>query len=441
MTAWVRVLALWMVLWFSCGGTAWAINLIRDDEIERYLKDITAPVFKAAGLHPDNVRIYIVNDPVLNAYVAGGMNMFIHTGLINESDDPNLILGVLAHEAGHIEGGHLARIQNEQEKVGVGAALSYLIGIASVAAGAPAAGQAIISGGTHIAERAMLAHTRNHEEAADQAALRILEAIGVSPRGLLALLETLAKEERLLYGKVNPYAQTHPLSSERIATIRNRLEQNPTLDTPTSAALKARHQRIRAKLKAFLDPPKETLKEWPEADASFAARYARAIAYYRMPDLDHALRELNGLIKERAANPYLHELKGQVLFEHGKVEDAIVSYRKAVALNPASPQMRLGLAVALLAVETPQAIKESIRHLEKVLVKEARNAPAWRQLAVAYGRDGKLGQSYLALAEEAVLLGNKEDVERYTALVKQYQPENSPSSLRAADIIKTFERD
>lgn len=436
-----RILALvvGVILWIAAGNTAWAVSVIRDDEIESYLKDITLPVFKAAGLHPENVRIYIVNDPELNAYVAGGMNIFVHTGLLTQSDDPNLLIGVLAHEAGHIEGGHLARMQGEQEKVGVGAALSYLLGIGAAAVGAPAAGQAIISGGTHIAERTLLTYSRGHEDAADQAALRILQKIGVSPKGLLDLLNTLDKEQRTLYGKVNPYTQTHPLSAERIATIRSRIAHEPELAKPTSPALKARHQRNRAKLKAFLNPPEETLKEWPETDVSFAARYARSIAYYRMPDLARSLAELDGLIKERTANPYLHELKGQVLFENGKVEEAVVSYRKAVKLAPHSPQTRLGLAVALLALEAPQAVRESIQHLEKVLAKEPRNAPGWRQLAIAYGRDGKLGWSYLALAEEAALLGNKEDVKKYAALVKQHQPENSPSALRAADILKTIE--
>ncbi|MCB2082152.1 MAG: M48 family metalloprotease [Hyphomicrobiales bacterium] len=417
---------------------AQAISLIRDAETEGYLNAITTPVFRAAGLKPENVHLYLVNDPELNAYVAGGMNIFIHTGLLTFSEDPSVLIGVLAHEAGHIEGGHLIRMQQEMENVQMGAVLSTLLGLASAAAGAPAAGQAILSGGSHVAERTALKFSRTHEESADQAAIRILKHIGITPKGLLTLLEALSSRQEMLYGKLNPYTLTHPLSKERISHIRSQIVQDPALDKAISPALEAQHQRVFAKVFAFLQPPETTLAKYPPSDTSFAARYARAVAWHKQAQLVPALKEMDGLLAHYPGDAYLHELKGQILYEHGRIDEAVASYRQAVALRPET-LIRLGYALALLA-KTPGATTEAIAQLQKILITEPENTMAWHQLGIAYGRADQLGQSYLALAEEAMRLKNKDDVEKYLGMVEQHEAEGSPARLRAEDIRQVLKK-
>ena len=416
------------------------ISIVRDEETEKYLNDISSPVFTAAKLEPNSIKIFIVNSPVLNAFVAGGQNMFINTGLMILSNDPSLLIGVMAHETGHISGGHLIRKLDEASEAGFKATLGYILGAASVAAGAPpAAGMAIMQGGQHIAERQFLKHSREHEESADQAALNILEQIGTSPAGLLELLEKLNAEQRTVYGDLNPYIQTHPLSSERVSHVRAALNNLSNVDVPTKKDLKSRHMRIVAKLRGFIEKPEKVLEDFPESDNSLPARYARAIAYYRIPELKKAISETNSLIEDFPEDPYFYELKGQILFENGYVDESIIYYKKTTAMLQNSVLPRLELATAQLASQHDMS-NEAAENLEKVILYDPENAFAWHQLGIAYGRSGRLGLSYLALAEKAALSGNKEDVIKMMNLAKKNIPAGFPIEVREKDIIKTLEK-
>lgn len=413
-------------------------STIRDDETESYLKDISFPLFRAGGLAAENVRMFIVNSPAINAFVAGGQNMFIHTALIVESDDPNMLIGVIAHETGHILGGHIVRKTQEFEQAGLGNTIGTLLGIASIAAGAPsAAGLAIVSGSNHVAERSFLKHSRSHEEAADQAALQLLEKVHISPRGLLTLLEKFYLEQNLLFDEINPYQQSHPLSQERVNHIRNALELNPKLDYPTPESWTQRHQRILGKLRGFLNKAKHTFERYPKTDQSIPARYARSVAYYRESDLASALSEIDSLIQDYPQDPYFHELRGQILFEHGQLEGSLESYQNAHTLLPSAPMIEFGLGQVLLGLNEPRYYERAVTHFTRVLHKEPQNSLAWRQLGITYGKMGILGKSYAALAEEAALRQQDEDVTRFTTLAKKHLPENAPERLRIEDLLKT----
>lgn len=417
-----------------------AISLIRDDETERYLYKISTPIFKAAGLNPRSIEIYIVNSPVLNAFVAGGQKMFINTGLIVESDDPSMLIGVIAHETGHIAGGHLIKKANDAAQASIEATIGYILGIASIAAGAPAAGQAILVGGQHLAERGFLKYSRIHEEAADQAALKYLKKVNISPLGLATLLDKLNKEQAVFLDGVSPYVLSHPLSADRVAHIQNSVREDPDFNKPKNEQYNDEHLMIKAKLEAFLDDPKKTLRIYKEEENTLASRYARSIAYYRIPELEKAIEGIDKLIEEFPYDPHFHELKGQMMFENGYVKEAIKSYEKAQEILPTSPLIQLETAVAKIALyqntnETDQQlIKEAINSLEKVLIKEPRNSFAWRQIAIAYGKNNMLGLSYLALAEEAKLLKQKKDLKKFIRLAKKHLPEDSPASLKIKDL-------
>lgn len=421
------------------------ISLIRDTEIETTLRVTANPIFKAAGLKPQNVRIIVVNNPQINAFVAGGMNLFIHSGLLMEFDDVNVIQGVIAHETGHIAGGHLARGSERYKNASYGTALSYALGAAAALGGSPQAGMAIIAGGSHINQREILQFSRENEDAADQAGLTFLDRSHTSAQGLLELLQYLSRKEMQAYGDINPYILTHPLSRERVIHIRQHLETSPYKEDPHSK-LEERYKRCYVKLRAYMQSPAATLKRYPVSDHSVIARYARAIAFYRQPDLEAALKEINGLIKEYPNDPYFYELKGQMLFEGSRVAEAIAPYEKAVSLMPDEPLLELGLAMAQIAtadngVEPPKPLLESAtKHLLTGYRKEPANFSIIEQLVIAYGRQGQMGLSYLFQAEGAVLGKNKGDAKRFADLAKQNLPLGSPESLRANDILNNLNR-
>lgn len=413
---------------------------IRDAEIEHALRLYSTPIFKAAGLAPENINIFIIQDNTLNAFVAGGQNIFIHTGLITDSNDPLELIGVIAHETGHIAGGHLVRKNDIYEKATLGSALSYVLGAASVIAGSPKAGAAIISGGQHVANRNILQHSRVHEQSADQAALTFLDKTGYSARGLLDLLEKLGSRETLFYNELDPYTLTHPLSQERLSHIQNHLMSSGLENKKAPEDMQKIQKRIVAKIKAFLEDPKKVLEFYPEDDQTVPAVYARSIAYHRKADIASALEEIDRLLDEYPEDPYFNELKGQILFENGMVTESIPFYRKAVEIIPQSALFRIELASAQIAAEQKQFLPDAISTLEKALVIEPKSTMAWHQLGIAYGRNNQLGLSYIALAEEAALMGKKDESIKFTKLAEQHLEESDPAMLRAKDIRKYLEQ-
>ncbi len=422
------------------------LSVIRDTEIETTIRGLATPIFKAAGLKPENVRIIIVNDPQINAFVAGGMKLFLYTGLLTEFKSANVLQGVIAHETGHIAGGHLARGSERYQDAATTSTLGYLLGAAAAVGGAPQAGMAIIAGSSHVNQREVLQFSRENEQAADQAGLNFLDRTHSSSEGLLELLQFLSQKENQLYGDINPYTLTHPLSRERVSHIRNHLEHSPYRTNLGSPAIKAAYRRIYVKLRAFLQAPNATLARYPLSDTSLEARYARAIAYYKIPDLPKALAEIDSLIDDYPKDPYFYELKGQILFENSRVVDAILPYSKAVALMPDAPLIRLGLATAQIAsasddgeAEATKLLRDATEELQAARKQEPDNGAILEQLVIAYGRQGQLGLSYRYQAEQAMLAKDKNQARRYAELAKKYLPPDSPDRVRINDIINSLD--
>lgn len=415
------------------------ISLIRDAEIENTIKTFAKPLLDVAGIPTESVRVYIVNDDALNAFVAGGMNLFIHTGLIQKAGGPDGLIGVIAHEIGHIAGGHLVRAPEALENVGIEALISYVLGAAVIVAGEGRAGGAIIATGTGIAQSSLFQYSRTQEQAADQGGVSYLEATGQSARGLLATFEILKKQELLASNRQSPYLRTHPLTDDRIEFIRSWLAKSRFTDAPSRPEFVALYDRMVAKLDGFLNPPGHTLKKYPDSDTSERAHYARAVAYHKLADLPHALAEIDWLLAAHPDDPYFYELRGQVLFENGRIGEAIPAYERAVALVPAEPQFRIGLAQAQIETNDPALNAVALEHLRRAVLSERTSASAWRYLGIAYGRAGDFGQSSLALAEEALLRGSKEDVLFHTERAEQALPEGSPGWLRLQDLKRVAE--
>lgn len=415
--------------------------IIRDTELEVSIRLIANPIFKAAGFRPEEIQIYIINNPEINAYVSGGKNIFLHTGLLSIARDPNMLMGVIAHETGHIYGSHLFKGAEENKNSIVKSTFGYMLGLAAAAAGSPQAGAAIVSGTQQVVQRQILKHSRSNEDAADNSALNFLDKAGFSSQGMLDVLEVLYGKEVSMYNDLNPYTLTHPLSRERIDHTRAHLVKSPLAKKMLDDNISKIYLRSIIKLDAFLESSGKTLKKYPLSDASTDARYARSIAYYKIPDLPKALGEIDALITQFPKDPYFVELKGQMLFENGKIAESIIYYQKSKSLLENSALFKIQLANAQIASENPTYLKPAINNLEQALHTEKHNSFAWHQLGVAYGRLDKLDMSNLSLAEEAIIIGDRESAKRFIRAAKQTASTNSPSYLRIKDIENAIESD
>lgn len=415
------------------------ISFIRDAEVEATIRAFATPLFVAAGLDSNAIRVHLVNDQTLNAFVANGLNMFINTGLLIRADNAGQIIGVIAHETGHITGGHLVRLRDGLAGATTEAIVAMVLGAAAAVAGAPDAGAAIMMGGTQVAERGLLRYSRQMEASADQAGVNLLEKTQQSARGMMEFLDILADQELLSAGRQDPYVRTHPISRERVEFIRNTLTTARHAETPVKPDFIELQKRMRAKLQGFIDPGR-ALQHYKETDRSIEARYARAIAYSRRPEYAKALPLMDELIAERPNDGYFYEVKGQMLFESGNAKEAERLYAKASELLPNEPLIRIDLARIQIETGTPEATRAAVSNLEIARRAETDNTELWRLLAVAYGRDGQIAMASLAQAERALLQGRKPEARAFAERAERGLPSGSAGWLRAQDIRRAAEK-
>jgi len=408
---------------------------IRDAEIERILRGYSEPIFRVAGLDPKSVNIYILNDESLNAFVAGGQNVFIHTGMITTLKSPNELKGVIAHETGHISGSHLARGPEAMAKAEVPMIIGMLAGIAAIAAGAPDLGLGLLIGAQSFAQREFLAYSRTQESAADQAGVKFMNATGQSPRGMYSVFDLFADQEALSGARQDPFVRTHPLSRDRAATLLNMVDASPFKDRTDTAKELEDYALMVAKLRGFIESPEIVLRRYPFSDHSAPARYARAAAYFRSADLESALSQVDSLIQERPTNAYFWELKGQILVESSKPKEGVPAYRKAAQLAPGEPLIQTGLGSALLATEDEALVPEAMKHLKIALKDEPENGAAWYYLADAYSRSGDEALAALSTAERFFALQRYPQALNFAQRAQTRIKETSRDWQRANDII------
>ncbi len=422
-------------LGLAAPASAQGMKLIRDEEIEQILRDFSRPVFEQAGLSPSAVRLVLIEDSSLNAFVAGGQNIFFHTGLILQTKTPAELVGVIAHESGHIASGHLARMQGEVDNANLQALLANLLGFAvAIGSGSGEAGVAINSAAQTLALRGLLRHSRIQESAADQSGVRYLQGASLPVDGFLSFMEVLSGQELLPESQQSEYVRTHPVSQDRVDFLRNVIEQQSNTGK-TPASWNDKLAVMQAKLTGFIYPDRALLKKGD----SFAERYGRAIAHYRKGNVALALKDIETLIVEQPENPWLHELKGQVLFENGRVNEALAPYGRAVELAPRSGLIAGAYGHALLEAK-PARAQDAVRQFERALSIEPKLSRSHHLLAMAYGKLGKEGMSRLHLAEEDLLQGKLSDARTEANLALNALPAGSASRLRALDILESIER-
>ena len=419
---------------FGMPSVSYAQSLVRDAEIEATLRSYSDPIFVAAGLDPKDVDIHLVGDRTLNAFVTNGQNVFLHTGLILETQTPNQLKGVIAHETGHIAGGHLARSDAAMRSPMTPAYITIALGLIAIAAGAPDAGAALLASSQQFAMLSFFTFTRVQESSADQAAVTYLEKTGQSGRGLTEFFTKFRYNEILSEARREPYFRSHPLSGDRIQALQNRVGEQKHKAAPDSPPDIDRHKMMQAKIQGFLYTPARTFIKYPQSDQSIYARYARAVAAFRAPDLLTATRETTKLIAEQPNNPFFHELLGQIYYENGKSLDSIAPNRRAVELAPREALLRIALARSLIATETPEKRAEAESSLREALRLEPDNAFAWNQVAIVADRNGQIGLARLATAEEAYALGDVIRANRFSQVALRNLQRTTPQWQRASDI-------
>jgi predicted Zn-dependent protease len=419
--------------------------IIRDAEIEQLLREYTQPILKAAGLAQQNVQVVIINDRSFNAFVADGHRIFINSGALMQAKTPNEVIGVLAHESGHIAGGHLARMREQMANASTESLVAMLLGIGAMVAGARSGGgggdigMAALTLPQGMIQSTMLAYIRTQEEQADKAGVKFLTATGQSPKGMYDTFKRLGDE--LLYQSryIDPYLQTHPMPKERVAALEELVKTSPYWDKKDSPELQHRHDMMRAKLYGYMDRSEISGNRYPASDQSLPARYARAIAASRFSDSRAATAQIDALIEAQPQNPYFHEVKGQTLLEGGKPAEAIAPLRRAVQLAPNPALIQILLGRALVESNDRAHLDEAVSVLEASVLHDPESPEAYAQLAIAYGRKGDLARADLSSAQSALMRGDVKAARMLAARAKERFPVGSPGWVKADDL-STYDR-
>lgn len=421
-------------------GMARAQSILRDAEMEAFFREISDPVFEAAGLTPQSVQMYLIADNSLNAFVAGGQNVFIHSGLILQADNVDQLRGVIAHEACHIACAHSISRRDAYAKTAGINILSMVLGAIAIAAGAADAGLGLLLGGQTASQLQFFAHTRGEESEADIAAVRYLDTVGVTSRGLVEFFEKLRDQEVLALRRQDPYVRTHPLNRTRIQRLESVVSRSPYLNASAKADVEERFQRLKAKLYGYMQPTRGTLAIYPERDTSLRARYARVYAYHKDLRWDDALYEADQLIAAEPDNAYFHEIKGQILYENHRIAESVEAFERAVTLAPQQPLLMTAYGQALVSLETDESMRQAVPILKAAAYRDNRNTFAWFNLARAYSWLGDESMANLATAERFYAAGALPQAYGYARRAQGALKTGSPDWIRMQDILAASER-
>ena len=416
-------------------STLVSANIIRDAEIENFLEEISHPIFSEANLNLNSVDIYIFNDKSINAFVACGQKIFVNTGLIQSFETPSMLRGVMAHETGHIAGGHLARSDEALERAQTPMIVGLLLGIGAAIAGDGDAAQALLLGSQQIAQGMVAKYSRSQESAADQAAIKYLEGIKKSSNGMLEVLYKFANQEALSSNRQSIRVRSHPISRDRIRSLEQKVNKSQFINERDNEKILFQYKMIQAKLDGFLNNPNDVIRKAKKDSSLIFNKYSLAVAYYRKALLKESLSALNEMINQYPNNPWFYELKGQVLYESGKIKESIIPYRKSLSISPNEPLLMVALATALNALENKSNAIEAISLLKKSLMHDQKNTQTWFQLAISYSRINDIGNAELASAERHFLTGNVKMASFHAKKSLKYNKNSSISKLRAQDIV------
>lgn len=417
---------------------------LRDTEAEQLLRDYTRPILRVAGLEKQNIQPVIINEGSFNAFVADGRRIFVNYGAMLQSETPNQLIGVLAHETGHLAGGHLAKLREQLAQAQTQMIIAMLLGAGAMVAGARSgnannglanAGAAAVAGPQEMIRRSLLSYQRQQEENADRAGVKFLTATGQSPKGMYETFKRFTNESLFAARGADPYLQSHPMPAERVAALEGLARASPYWDKKDDPSLQLRHDMIRAKISAFMERQDTVYRRYPLSNDSLPARYARAITTYLHGDLRSALTQIDALIQAQPNNPYFYELRGQALLEGARPAEAIAPLRKAVQMSNNAPLIEMLLGQALVATENKAYTDEAITILRAAVARESEAPLGFSQLAMAYGRKGDYAEADLASAQAAFLRGDNKTARELASRAKTRFAVGTPGWVKADDIV------
>ncbi len=431
-----------LLIFFFLPLNLWAseVMLLRDAEIEDVLKSYINPIFKAAGLNPKSLHLYVINSKEVNAFAMGGGRIALNTGLLLKATSALQVIGVLAHETAHLADNHIMRGVDAYEKALLQGLIGTLGGIGAMLAGNPEAGLAILLSSQHLAERGLLKFSRTQEGSADQGAARFLDSLGWSSAGLLEFMEDLRKEDLLSEQFVDPYVLTHPLKSERVDFFRSHLNRSPHAQAQLPPHFEDNFKRIQVKITAFTLNPSKTFTQFKLSDSSLLARYGRAIAYFKNSQINESLKEIDSLLADYPQDAFFWDLKGQILFESGKIQEATNAYEKAVKLRPDIPLLRINLAHALIETEDKAHLEKVFAELLRAKTEEPDNPFTHRLLAIYHGKKGDIGLAALSLAELSLEIEDLKTAEQQAKRALHFLKNDPLNHMRAKEIAEEVDR-
>ncbi|WP_028136672.1 M48 family metalloprotease [Bradyrhizobium japonicum] len=445
LTALVTAAAIALTPFSTAHAQAKGPPVLRDTETEQLLREYTRPILRAAGLEKQNIQMVILNDGSFNAFVADGRRIFVNYGAILQSETPNQIIGVLAHETGHLAGGHLSKLREQLAAAQTQMIIAMLLGAGAIAAGSTQrgtgnnglanVGAAAMSAPQEVIRRSLLSYQRQQEENADRAGVRFLTATQQSPKGMYETFKRFTSESLFAARGADPYLQSHPMPAERVAALQEFASSSPYWSKKDDPALQLRHDMVRAKISAFMERPETVYRRYPLSNDSMPARYARAISTYLHGDLRSALAQIDALIQVQPNNPYFYEVRGQALLESGKAAEAIAPLRKAAALSNNSPLIEMLLGQALVGTDNKAYTDDAVRILRAAVAREPEAILGYSQLAMAYGRKGDYAEADLASAQAAYLRGDNKTARELATRAKTRFAIGTPGWVKADDIV------
>jgi predicted Zn-dependent protease len=416
--------------------------VLRDSESEQLLREYTRPILRTAGLEKQNIQMVIINESAFNAFVADGRRIFVNYGAIMQSETPNQLIGVLAHETGHLAGGHLAKLREQLAQAQTQMIIAMLLGAGAMVAGASRnssgmanAGMAAVAGPQEMIRRSLLSYQRQQEENADRAGVKFLTATGQSAKGMYETFKRFTHDSLFAARGADPYLQSHPMPAERVASLEELAHASPYWDKKDDPSLQLRHDMMRAKISAFMERQDTVYRRYPLSNTSLPARYAHAITTYLHGDLNSALTQIDGLIQAQPNNPYFYELRGQALLEGGRPNEAIAPLHKALALSNNAPLIEMLLGQALVATDNKAHTDEAIAILRAAVARESEAPLGYSQLAMAYGRKGDYAEADLASAQAAYLRGDNKTARDLASRAKTRFAVGTPGWVKADDIV------
>ncbi len=415
------------------------LPLVRDAEIEGLVKDYTSPIFRAAGLGKGAVDVYLIHNPSFNAFVTD-RRMFLHTGALMQAQSPNEIIGVIAHETGHVTGGHLVRLRDRIERASALAAVGVLLGAGAMATGGElgnAAGQAIIRGGQSTLMRSMLSYQREDEVSADRTAVTLLDKTGQSGAGMLRTFKQMSSNDLFASSRPDPYVRSHPLPRERLALLETIISQSPNYSKKDPPALQLRHDMMRAKIAAYSGGQGAVQQLFRDNPSSAAARYGTGISQFLSGRTDSALKIINDLIREQPGNAYLYEMKAEILLRAQKPAESVAPMKKALQLDPYdSGLLRIQYGQILLETGSEANIREAIKQIKTGLARDPQTLSGYNFLARAHSLLGEDSLALAATAEGRFLVGNYKEAKQFARRAQANLTTNSPQWVRMQDIME-----